>query len=130
MTVDVRPADDLLVRVREATVRWVPVCPVASLEPDRGVAALIRGEQVAIFLLSDPQEIYAVDNCDPYSGANVMARGLVGSVGDRPVVASPLYKERFDLADGTCLDGDQGLRTWSVRIVADWVEVGEVPEAV
>jgi nitrite reductase (NADH) small subunit len=108
---------------------WVPVCRVADITPDRGVAALVGQDQVAVFLLSPvggaPSEIYAVDNYDPYSGANVIARGLVGSAGDRPIVASPIYKERFDLRDGTCLDGDRSVRTWPVRIVDGVVEVGQ-----
>jgi NAD(P)H-dependent nitrite reductase small subunit len=108
---------------------WVAVCRLADITPDRGVAALVGQDQVAVFLLSPvgdaPSEIYAVDNHDPYSGANVIARGLVGSAGDRAIVASPIYKERFDLRDGTCLDGDLSLRTWPVRIADGWVEVGQ-----
>lgn len=128
MTVDVRPADGIrseAPEVADGETAWVPVCPVVALQPDRGVAALVGRHQVAIFLLSDPQEICAIDNYDPFSQANVMARGLVGSVGDRPVVASPIYKERFDLRDGSCLDGEQKVGCWPVRIVADWVEVAE-----
>jgi nitrite reductase (NADH) small subunit len=106
---------------------WFRVCRQADITPDRGVAALVGGDQVAVFLLSpagnDPTVVHAVDNHDPYSGANVIARGLVGSAGDRPIVASPIYKERFDLRDGSCLDGDLHLRAWPVRVVEGWVEV-------
>lgn len=113
---------------------WVRICHLADLTPDRGAAALVGRRQVAVFLLSPPAdsspsgeapapEIYAVDNHDPYSGANVIARGLVGSAGDRPTVASPIYKQRFDLRDGTCLDGDLPVRTWPVRVVDGGVEV-------
>jgi nitrite reductase (NADH) small subunit len=114
----------------QASTTWVPICPVADITPDRGVAALVGDDQVAIFLLSPvgdaPSAIYAVDNHDPYSRANVIARGLVGSAGDRPTVASPIYKQRFDLRDGSCLDGDLPVRTWPVRIADGWVEVGQV----
>lgn len=116
---------------------WVRVCAVEDLTPDRGAAALVGQVQVAIFLLSPapdasaragagPQEveIYAIDNRDPYSEANVMARGLVGSAGDEPTVASPIYKQRFCLRDGSCLDGDQHVGSWPVRVVDGWVEVG------
>lgn len=109
---------------------WVPVCRVADVTPDRGVAALVGGRQLAVFVLSPlpggngaPSEVYAIDNRDPYSGANVLARGLVGSAGDRPTVASPIYKERFDLTDGTCLDGDLHVRAWPARIVDGHVQV-------
>ncbi len=114
--------------------RWVPVCSEAELTPDRGVAALVDGHQVAVFLLApaagspgSAHELHALDHHDPYSGANVLARGLVGSVGDRPTVASPIYKQRFDLRDGRCLDGERHVRAWPVRSVDGWVEVASVP---
>jgi nitrite reductase (NADH) small subunit len=81
----------------------VPVCLLTDLEPERGVAALVDGVQVAIFLLADGR-VVAVDHHDPFSGANVMARGLVGTRGDSPTVASPVYKQVFDLLTGACLD--------------------------
>jgi nitrite reductase (NADH) small subunit len=116
--------------VAPATGVWTTVCCVADLTPDRGAAALVGGRQVAVFVLSplpgsggQPTEVYAIDNRDPYSGANVLARGLVGSADDRPTVASPIYKERFDLRDGTCLDGDQHVRSWPARIVDGHVQV-------
>jgi nitrite reductase (NADH) small subunit len=83
---------------------WVDVCDLADLVPDRGVCALVEGAPVALFRCSPDDDLYAVGNLDPYSGASVMSRGLVGSVGDRPVVASPLYKNRFDLRTGASLD--------------------------
>lgn len=115
-----------------AEVPWVRVCRLEEVTPDRGVAALVGDDQVAVFVLAPlgrdaSVEVYAVDNRDPYSDANVMARGLVGSAGDRPTVASPIYKQRFDLGDGTCLDGDEPLRTWPVRVVEGWIEVGPQP---
>lgn len=69
------------------TVDWTPVCPLDRLEAERGVAALVDGVQVAIFRLDD--ELFAVDNLDPLSGAYVMSRGIVGSRGGAPTVASP-----------------------------------------
>ena len=73
------------------------ICPYDRLPVDRGVAALVDGEQVAVFRTHD-DELYAVSNLDPFSGAMVMSRGIVGSRGDRPTVASPVYKQVFDLA--------------------------------
>lgn len=81
----------------------VPVCPVDRLTPDRGMAALIDDTPVALFLLSEGT-IHAVDNVDPISGASVLSRGIVGDADGRTTVASPLYKQRFDLATGECLD--------------------------
>ena len=79
------------------------ICPYSRLPLDRGVAALVDGEQVAVFRTAG-DELYAVSNLDPFSGAMVMSRGIVGSRGDRPTVASPVYKQVFDLATGQCLD--------------------------
>jgi nitrite reductase (NADH) small subunit len=78
------------------------VCALADLTPELGVAALVDGEQVAIFLLADGS-LHCVQNLDPFSGSYVMSRGITGSRGDAPTIASPLYKQVFSLVDGTCL---------------------------
>ena len=108
---------------------WIPVCRVDALTPDRGVAALVDGEQVAIFLLSPLDDgsdaaLYAIGNHDPLSGANVLARGLVGSAGDTVFVASPIFKQRFDLATGRCLDEtDVMVPAHETRVHGGYVEV-------
>ena len=103
--------------------RWVPVCTVDRLVPDRGVAALVDGRQVAVFLLATG-EVFAVDNVDPFSGAAVMSRGLVGDAAGTPTVASPVYKQRFDLRSGRCLDDDATrLEPWPARKGGGFVEV-------
>jgi nitrite reductase (NADH) small subunit len=84
---------------------WVEVCLLARLTPDRGAAALVDGRQVAVFRLSDGA-LHAVDNLDPCSGVAVLSRGIVGDAAGIATVASPLYKQRFDLATGRCLDAD------------------------
>lgn len=86
-----------------AATRWTPVCRYTDLEPERGVAALVDGTQVALFRLHDGT-LAALDHHDPFSGANVLARGLVGTRGEVPTVASPMYKQVFDLRTGVCLD--------------------------
>ena len=103
---------------------WVPVCALASLVPDRGAAALVFGRQVALFRLRETDEVLAVDHHDPFSGANVIARGIVGSRGDAVTVASPVYKQVFDLRTGTCLDDESAsLGVWETRIVKGVVEL-------
>lgn len=102
---------------------WTPICPVADLTPERGVAALVEGTQVALFLLHDGS-LHAVDHHDPCSGANVIARGIVGTRGDAPVVASPMYKQSFDLRTGRCLDDDSAaLAVHEVQVVDGVVQV-------
>jgi nitrite reductase (NADH) small subunit len=95
--------DDRTTAVATALERWVAVCSLADLVPGRGVCALVDGHQVAVFLLHDGS-LHAVDNRDPFSGANVLSRGLTGTAGDAPTVASPVYKQRFDLRTGACID--------------------------
>jgi nitrite reductase (NADH) small subunit len=99
------------------------VCRLDRLTPDRGVAALVEGTAVAVFLLSGG-ELHAVDDVDPISGASVLSRGLVGDAGGVPTVASPLFKQRYDLRTGRCLD-DQAVavRVHEVRCVAGMVHV-------
>ena len=89
----------------ERVSTYVPVCARSRLTPDRGVAALVDGTAVAVFLLASG-ELHAIDNVDPISRASVLSRGIVGDVKGAPTVASPLYKQRFDLRTGRCLDDD------------------------
>jgi nitrite reductase (NADH) small subunit len=107
-----------------AGVRWVTVCGYDELLPERGVCALARGRQVAVFRLTDGT-LYAVSNYDPLGRAHVLSRGIVGSRGDVPFVASPLYKDAFDLRTGRCLDRDGvAVEVFPVRLVDGRVEVG------
>jgi nitrite reductase (NADH) small subunit len=103
---------------------WTPVCPFEELTPGRGVAVLsAAGHQVAVFR-DRAGALYAVDNRDPFSGAYVLSRGIVGSRDGVPTVASPMYKHVFDLRDGRCLDGgDRALPTYPVRVEDGVVEV-------
>ena len=105
------------------------ICPYGRLPVERGVAALVDGEQVAVFRTADGG-LHAVSNLDPFSGAMVLSRGIVGSRGDRPTVASPVYKQVFDLATGVCLDEPGvALRVHDVRVHEGVVEVAFQTEA-
>jgi nitrite reductase (NADH) small subunit len=85
---------------------WAGVCELGLLTPGRGVAALLPdGRQVAVFR-DRHGTLHAIANRDPFTGACVLSRGLLGSVAGRPFVASPLLKQRFDLATGQCLDDE------------------------
>jgi NAD(P)H-dependent nitrite reductase small subunit len=101
-----------------------------DLPRERGAAALVDGVQVALFRTFDDR-VYAVQQHDPYSGANVISRGIVGTRGDAPTVASPMYKQVFDLRTGVCLDpvGKEPLRllTWAVEVRDGVVVVSAAP---
>lgn len=96
------------------------ICALKDLSVGVGAAALLPGEvQVAVFRLhaADGEQLYAVDNIDPYTGAGVLSRGIVGEVEGRPTIASPLLKQKFFLDDGASLQGDDHtIATYSVRL--------------
>ena len=99
------------------------VCRYDVLLPERGVAALVGDVQIALFRTHDG-EVFAIGNQDPFSGANVMSRGIVGSRGDVPTVASPMFKQVFDLRTGRCLDDPEAsLPVYRVEVVDEQVVV-------
>ena len=111
--------------LQRATVEdWQPVCRVVDLEIERGAAALVHGQAIAVFRTHDDR-VYALGNYDPVSKASVLARGIVGTRGDVPFVASPMLKHAFDLRTGECLDSP-GVRvpSYAVQIVEGVVLVG------
>jgi len=95
------------------------VCGLNLLQPNRGVAALLAdGTQVAVFRTND-DEVFALSNVDPFSGAAVLSRGIVGDRGGVPVAVSPVYKQAFDLHTGECVDDPTvSVRTFAVRVDA------------
>ena len=96
------------------------ICRFEDIEPDGGVCALVDGEQVAVFRID--QKVYAIGNRDPFSGANVLSRGIVGDLKGELVVASPVYKQHFSLLTGRCLE-DENV---SVPVYAARLEEGFV----
>lgn len=102
---------------------WHRVCLVDDLEPAWGEAALIAGRQIALFR-TGANEVFAVAHEDPATGAHVMARGLLGSRGARPTIASPLHKEVYDLETGECFSTPGlSLATFSTRITDGFIEI-------
>ena len=105
--------------------QWIAVCDQSALVKNSGVCALINDEQIAIFNLhSSDQQLFAVSNFDPIGKANVIYRGIVGSVANEPVIASPLYKQQFSLKSGRCLQqGDTLLKTYPIRLENGFVQI-------
>ena len=97
---------------------WIAVCALDDIVPDTGVCALLDGRQVAVFRVGELEpRVFAIDNHDPISDAAVLSRGLVGSIGARIVVASPIYKQHFDLQSGECLEAPaQSVASYPARI--------------
>ena len=103
---------------------WLDVCALDDITPDTGVAALLGGRQIAIVRVGDGDQVYAVDNFDPFSHAFVIARGIVGDRGGVPKIASPIFKQNFDLRTGQCLD-DPAVRLacYPVRVAGGRIQI-------
>jgi nitrite reductase (NADH) small subunit len=107
----------------QVQAHWTSICRYDDLIPERGVAALVDGVAVAVFRTHDGV-LYALSNMDPFSGASVLSRGIVGDREGRPTVASPIYKQVFELATGVCLDDPSvSVATYPTRVVHGIVEV-------
>lgn len=104
--------------------RWVEVCRLERITPGTGAAALIDGEQIAVVRTRKSGEVYALSNFDPFSKAFVIARGIVGDREGIPKIASPIFKQSFDLRTGECLD-DPSVRlpVYPTRVMDGRIEV-------
>ncbi len=104
---------------------WTTACDYNLLIPGRGVGVLLdNGSQAALFRLEDGS-VHAVCNIDPFTGAAVLSRGLVGDRGGRPTVVSPLKKQAFALEDGRCLDDPRvSVRVFPARVVEGRIQIG------
>ena len=96
------------------------VCRLDDILPDAGVCALVSGEQVAVFRVGE--RVFAIGNRDPFSGANVLSRGIVGDLNGELVVASPVYKQHFSLLDGRCIE-DASVSVPVYRALLDGADV-------
>ena len=107
-----------------STAEWTDVCGYDDLAPGTGAAALIDGDQIAV-VRTRGGDVYAISNFDPFSKAFVLARGIVGDKGGIPRLASPVYKQGFDLRTGACFD-DPGVRVavYPVTVVRGRILVG------
>lgn len=108
------------------TLTWTPICTLNDIVPNTGVCALVNGEQVAVFRVSQGEDrVFAIGNYDPNSDAAVLSRGLIGSLGERIVVASPIHKQHFDLATGECIESpEHSVSAWQTRVTDGQVWVG------
>lgn len=109
------------------------VCELADLATNSGVCALLGDSQVAIFtlpdLVSDKLSIYALSNWDPIGKANVMYRGILGSISGEPVICSPLYKQHYSLLSGACFEDENArLTVYQCEVHGDNVFIGPLDQ--
>ncbi len=107
--------------------KWENICDTNDILPNMGVCALFQDQQVAIFKIVDDagaERLFAINNYCPFSKSNTLSRGLIGSLDDKVVVASPLYKQHFDLETGICIeDGITNVNVYSVQVNGNTVQL-------
>ncbi|MDN3377650.1 MULTISPECIES: nitrite reductase small subunit NirD [unclassified Pseudoalteromonas] len=104
---------------------WHDIASIDDLVADSGVCALVENTQIALFYIpQEPAAVFAINNYDPIGDANVLSRGIIGSMQNALVVASPLYKQHFCLQTGQCIEqSDVCVATYPVKIENDRVFV-------
>ena len=105
--------------------KTITICERSDLISNSGICVLVEGQQIALFYLpKESPQVYAIGNWYPIGKANVLSRGIIGDVNERLVVASPLYKQHFDLQTGECLeDSAVSVPVFPVDVEADQVLV-------
>ncbi|MEG5548157.1 nitrite reductase large subunit NirB [Enterobacter wuhouensis] len=107
----------------EGNKRWQEMCAIDEIPEQAGIGARLGRKHIALFRFGE--SVYALDDLEPGSGANVLSRGILGDAGGEPVVISPLYKQRIRLRDGCQVDsGEPAVRAWPVKIENGRVWVG------
>jgi nitrite reductase (NADH) small subunit len=112
----------------EPRPNWHDICALEDIPVNCGAPALIEGRQIAVVRIEpaadDRQEVFALSNFDPFSEAFVIARGIVGDRAGCPKIASPIYKQSFDLRTGVCFDDPSVvLATYGARVRNGRIEV-------
>jgi nitrite reductase (NADH) small subunit len=107
----------------KARTCWNPVCTVDDLVPESGIAVWTEDGPVAVFYLPHRlPALFAISHTDPFSGTNVLARGITGDLEGEPVVASPLYKQHFNLKTGECLE-DNSVRVNTYPVLLNGADI-------
>ncbi|WP_194091413.1 nitrite reductase small subunit NirD [Vibrio hibernica] len=103
---------------------WIKVCQLSDITPKTGVCALVNGQQVAIFRPRFDEQLFAINNMDPFSQSNVLSRGLICEHDGELWVASPLKKQRFNLETGVCMENEaMNVATYEIRVNGSQIEV-------
>lgn len=100
------------------TMQWKLMCEQQDLIEGAGIAAMLDGQQIALFYVPEAeQQVFAISNWDPIGKANVLSRGLLANLKEQWTVASPLYKQHFELQSGACLEETEiSIPTWQAKL--------------
>ncbi|EHU5001348.1 nitrite reductase small subunit NirD [Vibrio vulnificus] len=100
------------------------VCDINDIIPGTGVCALVNGQQIALFRPSEEEQVFAISNMDPFACSNVLSRGLIAEHKGELWVASPLKKQRFNLATGACMEDERfNIKAYQARVNNGIVEI-------
>ena len=95
---------------------WFKVGESDSILPGTGINTLVNGRDVAIVKLSGSNQLFAIDNLDPFSQASVLSRGIVGDRKNEPMIISPISRKAFSLISGQCFeDRETSLNVYPVK---------------
>ena len=95
-----------------------------ELPLDQGVCIQIGGRELALFRLSDPPGVYAIDNCCPHAGGNLSEGDLLPG----GVIRCAWHAWKFRLCDGQSADGSaSGVYSFPIEIRGRDVYVNLVP---
>jgi len=101
--------------------QWTNAFPLSELSVG-GARLFKRGhDQVAVFRTT-ADELHAVDNRCPHEGYPLTEGALDGCT-----LTCCWHNFKFDLRTGSCLKGDEDVRTFPVRIAGDRVELDLTP---
>ncbi len=100
------------------------ICDINDIVPGTGVCALVNGHQIAVFRPTEEDAVFAISNTDPFSRSNVLSRGLIAQHNNELWVASPLKKQRFNLATGECMEDERfNIKSYQARVNSGIVEI-------
>lgn len=116
-----------MTNIAKEQVQWQNICELDDILPNMGICALLNSQQIAIFRIIDQagkEALFAVNNFCPFSESNTLSRGLTGCLNNTIVVASPIYKQHFDLATGQCLEDESvSIQTYDVRLCGSAIQL-------
>ena len=105
---------------------WTDICAVNDIIPGTGVCALLGQRQVAVFRPYADEQLFALDNIDPFYQASVLSRGILAELQGELYITSPLKKQHFRLKDGVCLENTEfSVAAYAVRVNNGRIELKE-----
>ncbi|MCK6456059.1 MAG: Rieske 2Fe-2S domain-containing protein [Phycisphaerae bacterium] len=103
---------------------WVRVASLNQLPVNRGRFFELRGHELAVFRLSNPERVVVVSNCCPHAGGNIAAGDVDGAC-----VTCPWHQWQFNLETGVSpLSESARLTIYESRVVDQHVEARLPPK--